>query len=88
MKKKSALGVCKSTKHVRNYVVFWKNSHSGQKFYMTAGRSGRDKFQLWFTSEGMSKKRIEKIKTLAMTRGLYYVINGRSPIFWLQSDYF
>ena len=41
------LGACKPVKYVRNYVVFWKNLHSWQKFYTTAGRGGRDKFQVW-----------------------------------------
>ena len=41
------LGVCKLAKYVRNCVVFWKKLHSSQKFYTTAGRSGRDKFQVW-----------------------------------------
>ena len=36
------LGVCKLAKYVRICVVFWKNLHSKQKFYTTAGR---DKFQ-------------------------------------------
>ena len=40
------LGACKPVKYVRNYVVFWKNLHSWQKFYTTAGRGGRDKFQV------------------------------------------
>ena len=40
------LGVCKLAKYVRNCVVFWKNLHSWQKFYTTAGRDGRDKFQV------------------------------------------
>ena len=39
--------MCKLTKYVRNCVVFWKNLHSWQKFYTTAGRDGRDKFQVW-----------------------------------------
>ena len=39
-------GVCKFAKYVRNCVVFWKNLHSWQKFYTTAGRDGRDKFQV------------------------------------------
>ena len=38
--------VCKLAKYVRNYVVFWKNLHSRQKIYTTAGRDGRDKFQV------------------------------------------
>ena len=38
------LGVCKLAKYVRNCVVFWKNLHSWQKIYTTAGR---DKFQVW-----------------------------------------
>ena len=41
----------KLAKYVRNCVVFWKNFHSWQKFYTTAGRAGsdgRDKFQVWF----------------------------------------
>ena len=38
--------MCKLVKWVRNCVVFWKNSHSWQKFYTTAGRDGRDKFQV------------------------------------------
>ena len=41
------LYVCKLAKYVRNCVVFWKNLHSCQKFYRTAGRGGRDKFQVW-----------------------------------------
>ena len=28
-------------------VVFWGNLHSWQKMFTTAGRDGRDKFQLW-----------------------------------------
>ena len=40
------LGACKPVKYVRNYVVFWKNLHSWQKIYTTAGRGGRDKFQV------------------------------------------
>ena len=39
-------GVWKFAKYVRNYVVFWKNLHSWQNFYTTAGRDGRDKFQV------------------------------------------
>ena len=42
--------MCKLAKYVRNCVVFWKNLHSWQKFYTTAGRDGRDKFQVWFKS--------------------------------------
>ena len=34
--------------YARKHVVFWKNLHSWQKFYTTAGRDGRDKSQLWF----------------------------------------
>ena len=41
------LGVCKLAKYVRNCVVFWKNLHSWQKFYTTADRGSRDKFQVW-----------------------------------------
>ena len=44
-----ASGVCKLTKYVWNCIVFWKNLHSWQKFYRTAGRAGRDgrdKFQV------------------------------------------
>ena len=37
------LGVCKLAKYVRNCIVFWKNLHSWQQFYTTAGR---DKFQV------------------------------------------
>ena len=40
-------GVWKFAKYVRNCVVFWKNLHSWQNFYTTAGRDGRDKFQVW-----------------------------------------
>ena len=40
-------GVWKFAKYVRNCVVFWKNLHSWKKFYTTAGRDGRDKFQVW-----------------------------------------
>ena len=40
------LGVCKLAKYVSNCVVFWKNLHSWQNFYTTAGRDGRDKFHL------------------------------------------
>ena len=42
--------MCKLAKYVRNCVVFWKNLHSWQKFYTTAGRDGRDKFQVcvWY----------------------------------------
>ena len=40
------LAVYKLAKYVRNCVVFWKNLHSWQKFYTTAGRDGRDKSQL------------------------------------------
>ena len=39
----------KLAKYVRNCVVFWKNLHSWQNFYTTAGRDGRDgrdKFQV------------------------------------------
>ena len=48
------LGACKPVKCVRNYVVFWKNLHSWQKFYTTAGRGGRDKFQvcMWVVLQG------------------------------------
>ena len=38
--------MCKLVKWVRNCVVFWKNLHSWQKFYTTAGRDGRDKCQV------------------------------------------
>ena len=44
--KKVYIGVCKLAKYVRSCVVFWKNLHSWQKFYTTAGRGGRDKFQV------------------------------------------
>ena len=40
------LGECKLAEYVRNCVVFWKNLHSWQKFYTTAGRDGLDKFQV------------------------------------------
>ena len=40
--------MCKLVKWVRNCVVFWKNLHSWQKFYRTAGRDGRDKFQVCY----------------------------------------
>ena len=39
--------MCKLAKYVRNCVVLWKNLHSWQKIYTTAGRDGRDKFQVW-----------------------------------------
>ena len=39
--------MCKLAKYVRNCVVFWKNLHSWPKFYTTAGRDSRDKFQVW-----------------------------------------
>ena len=45
------LGVCKVAKYVRNFVVFWKILHSWQKFYTTAGRGGRDKFQIWIRGD-------------------------------------
>ena len=32
--------------------VFWKNLHSWHKFYMIAGRNGRDKSQLWSSGPG------------------------------------
>ena len=38
--------MCKLAKYVRNCVVLWKNLHSWQKIYTTAGRDGRDKFQV------------------------------------------
>ena len=38
--------MCKLAKYIWNCVVFWKNLHSWQKFYTTAGRDGRDKFQV------------------------------------------
>ena len=41
--KKVYIGVCKLAKYVRSCVVFWKNLHSRQKFYTTAGR---EKFQV------------------------------------------
>ena len=37
--------------HARNCVVFRENLHSWHKFYMTAGRDGRDKSQLCGKSE-------------------------------------
>ena len=40
------LGVCKLAKYVINCVVFWENLHSWQKFYTTADRDSRDKFQV------------------------------------------
>ena len=36
----------KLAKYWRNCVVLWENLHSWQKFYTTAGRDGRDKFQV------------------------------------------
>ena len=33
--------------YARNRVVFRENLRSWHKFYTTAGRDGRDKFQLW-----------------------------------------
>ena len=36
----------KLAKYVRNCVVFWENLHSWQKFYTTADRDSRDKFQV------------------------------------------
>ena len=35
-----------NTKFEREHVVFWKNLHSLKQIYMTAGRDGRDKFQV------------------------------------------
>ena len=49
-------GVWKFAKYVRNYVVFWKNLHSWQNFYTTAGRDGRDKFQVCSISDGISAR--------------------------------
>ena len=48
--------VCKLAKYVRNYVVLWKNLHSGQKIYTIAGRDGRDKFQvcIWTRNNGIN----------------------------------
>ena len=45
------LGVCKLAKDVRNYIVFYKELHSRQKFYTTAGRGGHDKFQVEFQGD-------------------------------------
>ena len=39
--------MCKLAKYVRSCVVFLKTLHSWQEFYTTAGRDGRDKFQVW-----------------------------------------
>ena len=45
--KKIYIKVWKLAKYERNCVFFWKNLHSWQNFYTTAGRDGRDKFQVW-----------------------------------------
>ena len=37
---------CTAKQILQENVVFWKNLHSWHKFYMTAGRDGRDKSQL------------------------------------------
>ena len=61
--------MCKLAKYVRNCVVFWKNLHSWQKFYTTAGRDGRDKFQVCprpFFS--FSSYHVYFVHVLAMTR--------------------
>ena len=49
-------GVWKFAKYVRNCVVFWKNLHSWQNSYTTAGRDGRDKFQVRY--QGTDKKHL------------------------------
>ena len=41
--------MCKLEKYLRNCVVSWKNVHRWQKFYMTAGHGGREKFQVWLS---------------------------------------
>ena len=38
----------------RKRIVSWKNLHSWQCFYTTAGRDGRDKFQVWAESHELS----------------------------------
>ena len=50
---KAALGVRNITKHIgsgytsmQKCVVFLKYLHNWQEFYTTAGRNGRDKFQV------------------------------------------
>ena len=52
--------MCKLAKYVRNCVVFWKILHSWQKFYTTAGRGGRDKFQVWLYIPLHCRRYVEK----------------------------
>ena len=40
--------MCKLAKYVRSCVVFLKFLHKWQIFYTTAGRDGRDRFQVWY----------------------------------------
>ena len=65
--------MCKLVKWVRNCVVFWKNLHSWQKFYTTAGRDGRDKFQVCFLPPLSSTKMLSNYHPLLRQRILYCV---------------
>ena len=40
-----------SAKYAKKCVVFLKTLHSWQEFYTTAGRGGRNKFQVWMIED-------------------------------------
>ena len=54
--------MCKLAKYVRNCVVSGKKLHNWQKFYTTAGRDGRDKFQVWIVEAKKLMGKYFKIK--------------------------
>ena len=64
-----------------------KNLHSWQKFYTTAGRSGRDKFQLW--SRDMNLK--SAVYRIIMSRNRIFhrmttTFSVGAVLFWSNSD--
>ena len=72
----------------RKRVVFWKNLHSCKNFYTTAGRDGRDKFQVWIFPLSDNKKKYShrdkdiQISLLTIAK----VISKRRDIFFLKED--
>ena len=66
-----------SAKYAKKCVVFLKTLHSWQEFYMTAGRGGRNKFQVWgkvYPTRASFSRSLPSMQT-KVPRGL----EGRSP---------
>ena len=54
----------------RKLVVFWKKLLSGKNFYTSAGRDGRDKFQVWGLSITILTVRIYLLTQLCTQKNL------------------